>query len=165
MPDDLREFYALHEGVGLESSSDRPVRLCQMKELSQVRLQDLGMFKGYEPFGGWASFAAIRIASSCFGDEIVYVLRAPVCPAGSIVAFGCDISGPAGSGDETDIPGSLVLAADFQSWLTRLARDAWNEYGFVPGEIDNLPEQRAGELRRHFRVLNPEVDWAAPPGD
>jgi hypothetical protein len=159
LPDDLRQFYSTCEGVGLDSTSDRPVRLCRLNELRPVSLQDIGMFRGYEPEDSWADFSGVRIGAGCFGDEIVYILRAPLGGVGSIAAFGCDISGPGGSGEDANIPGSLVLAGDFQDWLIRLAKDEWHEYGLVAGEIDKLPDQRAAELRRHFRKLNPRITW------
>jgi hypothetical protein len=117
------------------------------------------MFRGYEPEDSWAWFSAVRIGTGCFGDEIVYVLGAPLGGVGSIAAFGCNISGPGGSGEDANISGSLVLADDFQDWLIRLAKDGWHEYGLVPAEIDELPKQRATDLRRHFRELNPRIEW------
>lgn len=160
LPDVLRAFYNTHEGIGLDADVDNPIRLGRADELVRVRLDELDMFRGYEPEGPWASFSGIRLGISCFFDNIVFVLHAPVCDPGAILAFGPDVPGPGGRGDDADIPGSLVLARDLDSWLGRIREDHWHEYGLVPGEIDDLPEARAAFLRRHFLDLNPKIDWA-----
>ena len=75
-----------------------------------MKLPDLDMFEGYEPEDDWASFRGIHLGSSCVFDDIVYATTSPVSPLGSIIAFCPDLSGPAGTGEHANIPGSLVLA-------------------------------------------------------
>jgi hypothetical protein len=41
LPLDLAEFYAENEGMGLESSPDRIVRLCRLDEVSRVGWRDI----------------------------------------------------------------------------------------------------------------------------
>src|ERR671922_2388364 len=72
LPPDLAEFYAWHEGVGLESSPDLPVRLCKLDEVERVGWEGLGLVA--EVPEGWAGFHACRIGEGMFGDRIVYVL-------------------------------------------------------------------------------------------
>src|SRR5262249_19706063 len=96
LPPDLAEFYTTHEGVGLESSPDRAVRLCKLDEVTRVGWKDLRLV-GDVP-EGWEGFAAFRIGMGMFFEEIVYILDAPSCPAGSILALGRDLAGPGGAG-------------------------------------------------------------------
>ena len=160
LPADLREFFAEHEGVGREASPDHPVRLCCLAEVVPVAVHDLHLFAGFPPAGGWDRFAGIRVGVGCFFDGLVYVTAGPVCPPGSIVAFGVDTDGPAGTGGDADPVGSLVLAHSFGEWIGRLRTDAWDEVGLVPGEVDRLPPPRARQLRSHFARLNPRSGWA-----
>jgi hypothetical protein len=158
MPQLLREFYATREGVGLSSTPDRIVRLCKLAELASMSWEDLHIFGERTPARGWKDFSAIRLGKSSFGDEIVWVLSAPSASAGSIMAFGPDVAGPGGTGQEAIEP-SLVLAEDVHSWMSRLARDQWTEYGIVPGGIKELPAERQIELLAHFRRFNPRITW------
>ncbi len=158
MPQDLRDFYASREGVGLESTPERLVRLCKLAEVTRIKWGDLHIFGRDTPPRGWKDFTAIRLGISSFFDEIVWVLSAPSAPAGSIMTFGPDVAGPGGTGKET-IEGSLVLSEDFDHWITQLARDAWTEYGLVPGSIKEQPAARQKDLRTHFRRLNPFITW------
>lgn len=160
VPPDLRDFYAAREGVGLESTADRLVRLCKLSEVVRIGWADLHIFGGDKPPRGWKDFSAIRLGVSCFFDEIVWVLSAPSAPAGSIMTFGPDVAGPGGTGKDA-IEGSLLLSDDFDHWITRLARDGWTEYGLVPGSIKEEPAERQNEVRAHFRRLNPSITWGA----
>jgi hypothetical protein len=125
-----------------------------------VVMHDLHLFDDFPLVGDWDRFTGIRIGIGCFFDELIYVTQAPVCPPGSIMAFGVDVDGPGGVGSNDDPAGSLVLAATFREWIDRLSADSWDEIGLVPGEIDRLPPDRATELRRRFAELNPRSGWA-----
>ena len=91
-PADLAEFYALHEGVGLESTPECSVRLCRLDEVQGVTVTDMQHFCGDDP--AWANFTGYQIGISPFFDRVVYVLSAPVCQHGAILVFGYDIAGP-----------------------------------------------------------------------
>jgi hypothetical protein len=160
LPADLRDFYAAFEGVGRESEADRPLRLCRLDELSPVAMHDLHLFDGFPLDGGWDTFRGVRIGNGIFFDEIVYVTHAPVCPPGSIMAFGVDVDGPGGVGSDDDPPGSLVLAWGLGEWLERLREDGWEEFALVPGEVERLPVGRATRLRQRLAELNPRSAWA-----
>jgi hypothetical protein len=155
LPDDLSRFYAEHEGVGLESSLDRLVRLCRLDEVARIGWRDLHFF-GAEECRGWEGFAALRIGMSSYLDEIVYVLDAPCCSAGAILTIGVDVAGPGGHGPATLEP-SLVLATSFTEWLRHLESTGWVEYGLVPGGIAELSEHQA--VRRYYHALNPGISW------
>jgi len=91
----LAEFYAEHEGIGLESSIDYPVRMCKLDQVARVGWNDLYADSGEDDLPpGWEAFAAFRIGVSPFGAQILYVVDAPCCPPGSILAIGNDIRGP-----------------------------------------------------------------------
>jgi hypothetical protein len=156
LPPDLAEFYARHEGVGLESSPNRTVRLCRLGEAARVGWKDLRIFApGDAVPEGWEGFAAFRIGMGMFFEEIVYALDAPACPPGSILAIGGLASGPGGQGPAS-LESSLVLAASFRDWLTHLERWEWVEYA-VAG-IGNLPEPQQQELVRYYLSLNPGMN-------
>lgn len=159
LPADLVSFYSQYEGVGLESSPDRLVRLCRLNEVERIAWSDLHNF-GDEPFAGWESFAGLRIGNSSFFDDIIYVSSSPCCPAGSILAFGLDVSGPGGSGP-FPFECSLVLAATFSDWLCRLEKQKWIEYGLVPAEIPRLWPWRRRDQLAYYRSLNPSCEWDA----
>lgn len=157
LPSDLARFYAENEGVGLESSPDRFVRLCRLDEVTRMAWRDVHVF-GEDELPGWERFAAYRIGISPFFDEIMYVLNAPVCPAGSILAIGVDVSGPGGSGSATLEP-SLVLASSFEEWLKRLEACGWIEFGLGPGDLAKLPPAEERQHRRYYQALNPGIAW------
>ena len=157
LPSDLVSFYSQYEGVGLESSPDRLVRLCRLNEVVRITWSHLHIF-GKEPFAGWESFRGFRIGMSSFFDDIIYVSSSPCCPAGSIIAFGVDVIGPGGSGP-FPFECSLVLAATFSNWLRRLEEQKWMEYGLFPGEMERLRPRRQQEQLAHYRSLNPNCEW------
>jgi len=159
LPSDLARFYSENEGVGRESSPSRFVRLCRLDEVARIAWRDIHIF-GTDEFLGWGQFAAYRIGISAFGDEIVYVLNAPVCPAGSILTIGVDVAGPGGIGSATLEP-SLVLASSFAEWLKRLETCGWSEYGLGPGDLAKLPAAEELQQRRYYQSLNPGITWGA----
>jgi hypothetical protein len=149
LPADLAEFYDWHEGVGLESSYEQyPVRLCKLDEVIRVGWADVDRV-GEVP-EGWEDFAAFQVGMGVFFDIIVYVLNAPSCPSGSILAIGRDMSGPGGEGPFS-LESTLVLAACFPGWLAHLERWGWEEpavtgWGAPPGPH---------EIRHYYLALNP----------
>jgi hypothetical protein len=157
LPKDLVVFYAENEGVGLKSNPDRVVRLCRLDEVSRIGWRDLHIL-GTDEYPGWERFAAYRIGVGPYFDEIVYVLDAPACPTGSILAIGVDVAGPGGSGPARLEP-SLVLASSFAEWLSHLEECDWIEYGLVPGELTGLPEIKQRQHRAYYQALNPGISW------
>ncbi len=155
LPPDLVEFYTQHEGVGLDTSTDRSVRLCRLDEVTLIRWKD-----SYRPSDNvpeaWQGFAAWRIGVGAFGDEILYVLNAPSCPPGSILAIGRDLAGPGGDGPFR-LESSLVLGANFQKWLTHLERWGWVEHAI--GAADRMSESLEQELFRYYLALNPHITF------
>ena len=157
LPADLVKFYEQNEGVGLESSPNRVVRICRLKEVTRIGWRNLHIL-GREECPGWERFAGLRIGISSFFDEIVYVLDAPCCSLGAILSLGVDVAGPGGCGP-APLESSLVLAVTFPEWLRHLERMGWVEYGLVPGGILELPEPTQHELRRYYLSLNPGIAW------
>jgi hypothetical protein len=152
LPLDLTDFYSEHEGVGLGSSTDRPVRLCRLEEVSLVRWEDLLTAPADAP-EGWEGFAAVRVGVGMFGDEILYVLNAPSCPQGSVLAVGRDLAGPGGDGPFR-LESSLVLAESFTGWLAHLERWDWVEYAVAGWAAPPDPS----EIDRYYRSLNPGLN-------
>ena len=157
LPIDLAQFYSENEGVGRESSPDRFVRLCRLNEVARIGWRDVHVLGAYE-IPEWELFAAYRIGMSPFFDEIVYVLNAPVCPVGAILAIGVDVAGPGGSGPATLEP-SLVLASSFAEWLKRIEACGWSEYGLGPDDLAKLPAAEERQHRRYYQALNPGIPW------
>ena len=157
LPSDLVKFYEQNEGVGLERSPNRVVRICRLQEVTRIGWRNLRIL-GEEECPGWEGFAGLRIGISSFFDEIVYVLDAPCCSLGAILTLGVDVAGPGGCGPAPLEP-SLVLAATFQEWIENLKRSGWIEYGLVPGGISDLPEPMQRELRGYYQTLNPQIKW------
>jgi len=153
LPPDLAEFYTQHEGIGLESPSDRTVRLCKLDEVVRYGWKDLHAIFGDDIPEGWEGFAAFLIGMGMYFEDIVYVLDAPSCPSGTILAIGGLASGPGGKGPAA-MGRSLVLAVSFREWLIHMERWGWVEYS-VAG-IGDLPEQHKQELCRYYLALNPD---------
>jgi len=152
LPEDLAAFYSRHEGVGLESSPDYMIRLCELREVRQIAWKDLHVVGTFEP--PWRDFSAIRIGISCFFDEILYVLECPAAPRGSILAIGPDMTnGPGGTGPEL-CEMSLVLAPTFPEWLTHIESLGWNEPGIGCSEID-FDDAQTARLKAYYGALNP----------
>jgi hypothetical protein len=159
LPPDLAEFYSGHEGVGLESSTDRPVRLCRLDEVALLRWKDLFTLEDGVP-EGWEGFAAVRIGMGMFGDQILYILTAPSCPPGSVLAIGRDLAGPGGDGPFR-MESTLVLAESFPGWLAHLERWGWVEYAVAGWEAPPDPQ----EINRYYLALNPGLNvGGAEPG-
>jgi hypothetical protein len=87
LPRDLRGFYRTHEGVGLDSSSDRHVRLCKLRQLRRLRRSDVYVLDSLEATSEWQSFDAILVGTSSYGDQIVYALDLPVVRKGGDRGF------------------------------------------------------------------------------
>jgi hypothetical protein len=159
LPPELAEFYSGYEGVGLGSSTDRPVRLCRLEELALLRSNDLFTLEDGVP-EGWEGFAAVRVGVGMFGDQILYVIHAPSCPPGSILAIGRDLAGPGGDGPFR-MASTLVLAESFPGWLAHLERWGWVEYA-VAGWVAP-PDPQA--ITRYYLALNPGMNVGrAEPG-
>ena len=156
-PTELAEFYSQNEGVGLESTPDRLIRLCKLSEVTPMAWSDLHII-GDDPFEGWDRFSGLRLGISSFFDDIVYVINCPRCPAGAIMTLGMDIMGPAGNGP-FPFECSLVLASSFSEWLQRLAAMQWLDYGLGPGELLQLPQPQQDEYYAYYKGLNPGIDW------
>lgn len=157
LPTDLANFYCGYEGVGLASEGDHSVRLCRLDEVVRIGWSDVHIL-GAEPLDGWESFDGYRIGIGMFFDEIVYVINAPVCTPGSILALGVDVAGPGGIGEYTIEP-SLVLAETFSEWIDRLERCKFVEYGLCPGGLSELVQDKELQLRLNFKRLNPLISW------
>jgi hypothetical protein len=157
LPPDLAEFYTWHEGIGLESPPDRTVRLCRLDEVACVGWKEL-VLVGDVP-EGWEPFAAFRVGMGRFFEELLYVLEAPSCSSGSILAIGGMVPGPGGEGPAS-LETSLVLARRFQDWLTHLEQCGWVEYA-VAG-IRSVPEREQQELCRYYLALNPGMNLCSP---
>jgi len=153
LPPDLATFFVEHEGCGMDDSSRGSFRLARLAELEHLTAKDI-----YVDSPAWKSFDSIAIGAGQYGDWICYVLNAPVASRGAIMAFGGGVAGPGGTGPDR-IPGSLVLAPNFTSWLARLREDGWEEYGLTPGSICGLPEKREKILKQHFQSLNLGIGW------
>ena len=151
-PADLTEFYAEHEGVGLESKGHHTIRMARLSEVTKIAWKDLGL-SADPPHAGWASFSGYRIGFSDYGDEIVYVLSAPGIPAGSVLALGAtELYGPAG-GDQDGTQGALVLGASLGDWLERMRRFGTAADGLY-GEC-GVPEWVADIVEAEIARLNP----------
>ncbi len=154
LPPDLAEFYTRHEGVGVDSPADRTVRLCKLEEVARFGWKDLHSLFGDDTPEGWEGFAAFLIGIGISFEKIVYVLDAPSCPAGSIVAIGGLAPGPGGKGPAA-MARSLVLATSFRDWLAYLERWEWVDYA-IDG-CGDLPEEQQQELERYLLALNPDM--------
>ncbi len=158
LPEEIATFYARNEGIGLESSPDFIVRLCKLDEIKPITWKELHIFGADDPPEGWKNFAGYRIGISSFFDEIIYVASAPVCPPGSILTTGPDISGPGGTGRHT-LEYSLVLASSFDLWIAHLSKSKWIEYGIVPGGVNDLPVAKQQAMTAYYKALNPGINW------
>jgi hypothetical protein len=154
LPADLAEFYAEHEGVGLECGigPNRVVRLCKLDEVARVMWGDVAVADVPE---GWEGFDAFQVGIGRFGEKIVYILDAPSCPPGSILAIGTNLVGCEGGDGPLKVDGSLVLAATFSGWLAHLERWGWTEP--VIAATWELTEQERQELHQYYFAFNPSI--------
>jgi hypothetical protein len=152
LPSDLAMFYMWHEGVGLESDHvNYSVRLCALEEVDRVGWDGLEVVADVPE--GWEKFAAIRIGMGVYFETIVYVLAAPSCPPGSILAIGT-MCGPAGDGPFM-LDSALVLASSFTDWLIHLERWGWAEPAIATDW--DLTEQEQEQNYKYYLALNPKL--------
>ena len=155
-PPDLAHFYAHNEAIefnGLEYGSLYLYPLAQVKRMDRV---SVGLDHEHCP-DAWKDFDALRIGRSCFGEDILYVIRAPCCPSGAILVIGGPGNLPeGGSGGQGVL--CLVLGASFSEWLWHLEGEGWWEY-FLGGGMLELPLERQRKLRAYYLALNPNIEW------
>jgi hypothetical protein len=156
LPIDLATFFANYEGIGLESDGDPEcvVWLCRLDEVVRVGWTELGVIADVPE--GWDRFTALRVGIGRFFEKIVYVLDAPSCPPGSILAIGGNVPGLGGDGPYA-LDSSLVLAANFLDWLAHLERWGWAEPAIAVAW--ELTERERQELYQYYRALNPRMLW------
>lgn len=156
-PQDLAQFYAQYEAIEFEGISD-------YGSLFLYPLHRVQRWKGLDLYTnvpeGWEDFDSFLVGGSCHGAEIVYVLSAPNCPPGAILAIGGDLDWEGGTGPYTT-GNCLVLGATFFDWLRHLEEFNWWEYGVGYG-IPDLPVERRRQLRSYYLALNPHLDWPEP---
>ncbi len=159
LPVDLAAFYATNEGVGLESEPNQTVRLCQLDEVSWINGWDDLKYGIADPVPeGWEEFIALRIGMGITFEEIVYVIKAPSCPPGSIFVIGSSVCGPGGDGTG-DVEGTLVLGASLRDWLNHLER--WGGGEPVIMNTRELTEMELESLREYYLGLNPRMNIAS----
>ena len=90
--------------------------------------------------------------------SLIYVQSAPVCKPGSILTIGVDVAGPGGKITGA-LEGSLVLATSFDTWIERLRKADWVEFGLAPGDRFKLSVEAQQSLIEHFKTLNPRSFW------
>ena len=160
LPADLMEFYSKHE-VDPKASLVY-LNFTPLDKVKLLGLKEIGIDVDLLPDAlraEWAKFSGLLVAYDSFGDEIVYVTKAPSCAPGSIMVLGGDVSGPGGTGPlACDL--TLVLAASFTKWLAHLKRWDWIDYGVIPGGIKDLPAADRDELHKYYLGLNPQITWA-----
>lgn len=160
MPEPLRRFFETNEGIGVETSPDRPIRIAKLKEAGPVQWKDMHIIGTYEPPGEWKQFAGWRIGYSDTLDEIVYVIRAPGIREGSVIAMGTTPAGPGGL-DRFAPEGSLVLAESFDKWIARLQQHGPDAHGLFPDM--ELPENIGKEIHDEIIRMNPHSGYARRP--
>jgi hypothetical protein len=105
---------------------------------------------------GWESFTAWEMGMGEFLDRIMYVLTAPSCSTGSILAIGTNLCGPGGDGPYA-LESTLVLAASFPRWLAHLERWGWVEPAITGG--GEFSEQEQKEISGYYLALNPQLEF------
>jgi hypothetical protein len=155
LPPDLADFYAHNEGVGLEAELTYPVRFCKLDEVARIGWRDLDIIGADEVPEGWEDFDGLRIGKGVFFEEIVYVLKAPSCQPGSILAIGGLAPGPGGK-SAVALDSSLVLAENFPQWLAHLERWGWVEPSVIG--INDLSRAEQEEICRYYLALNPSMN-------
>jgi hypothetical protein len=95
-----------------------------------------------------------------FFEEIVYVLDAPSCPSGAVLAVGTLLVGCEGGDGPFRPDGSLVLASTFLGWLDHLKRWGWEEP--VIAGMGERPKPEHQELCRYYLALNSWLNCFLP---
>lgn len=155
LPTSLIDFYTHHEGIGLESelSPDHVLRFSQLDEVKGAGWSDLHLLAHVPE--GWEGFRSLRVGMGPCFEELAYVLHAPVCTPGSIVAIGGSLLSLGGQGPYV-LEGTLVLAASFMDWLVHLERWGWAEPAIASAW--NLTEEEWQEIYRYYLSLNPAME-------
>ena len=147
LPSDVAAWYRTHEGVGLSASARHDVRLGTLAELQPLHAAELGGAGDASDSAG-AGFRAVRVAVGRGAEVIAYVVAGTRFRFGSIVAFAL------GGFDS----GALVLDVNFSSWMARLKRDDWVEWGLSQGGIGGLPGGKAGCVAAALPAAQPRID-------
>lgn len=153
LPIDLVAFYSTHEPV--DRGSDQTIELYPPDEVTRVGWKNIS---NADPPKGWGAFTGFQIGMGSYFTKILYVLTAPTCPAGSILAIGTYLVGWAREdGDPDAIDGAVVVAPSFPAWLAHLERWEWDEPVCVG--VGGYPRPEWEELRRYYLAFNPNMDW------
>ncbi len=156
LPQELAQFYSEYEAIEFEGLDYGSLYLYPLHRVKR--------WKGLDLYGdvpeGWEEFDGFRIGGSCSGARIVYVLSAPNCQTGAILAIGGDLDWVGGVGPYA-MGNCLVLGATFFDWLRHLEEWDWWEYG-VGYCIPELSVARRRKLRASYLALNPNIEWPEP---
>ena len=156
-PQDLLDFFSMHEGLGFALQNGPLVQVAKVDEVFKVGWVDLKLSPD-PPHAGWDNFTGFALGGSDYGDRIVYVVTAPGIPTGSILALGVGaMSGPAG--DDKDGPvGALVLSDSLKNWIARMERLGPMAHGIY---LDpDLPDWVSESIESEIVRLNPFSKWA-----
>lgn len=159
LPSDLARFYADNEAIAFEGSDYGSIYLRPLREVKRVGWAGLGLL--WDAPAGWGTFDACLFGFGCHFERIVYVVDAPCCQPGAILAIGGQLDwGPGGTGPRS-ANACLVLGANLSEWLRHLEEEDWWEYAIGFG-IPSLPVEHQRELRAYYLALNPNIEWPEP---
>jgi hypothetical protein len=158
LPQELVQFYSANEAVEFECD-EGSIDLVPLREVKRIGWSDLHVVANCPE--GWEHFDAFRIGGGCHFEDIVYVINAPSCQPGAILALGGEIDWGTGGTGPFALGWSLVLGASLFEWLDHLEEEHWWEYviGFgIPG----LTIEHQRRLRAYYLALNPSIEWPEP---
>ncbi len=89
-----------------------------------------------------------------FFEEIIYVLNAPICMAGSIMVVGGQTIGPGGFGPFI-LERTLIVASTFSHWIARLKKSQWIE-PCISG-LGDYSEKDQQQIIQFYIEMNPSM--------
>lgn len=149
-PDPVRELYlAVSTEEWVEACGDT-VQLAPVDSLKWMTpdefCEELSPVD-FEPT--WQSARFFLFGHGCFGDGFLCCKGVEDQPDGYIVL-----------GDHEE-NGFVVLEVSLCAWLRRFIEYGLNEYAYVSGELNELPDDRQHAFLSRYVELNPRREWAA----
>lgn len=161
LPQELVQFYSTNEAIEFEGLEYGSLYLHPLRDVKRVGWAGLDLIGDCPE--RWESLDCFLIGSGCHFEKIVYVVSAPCCQPGAVLALGGQLDwGLVGTGSSgSDLAWGLVLGASLYEWLRHLEEYGWWEYA-IGFDIPQLPVERQRQLRAYYLALNPSIEWPEP---
>lgn len=153
IPIEIRKLFGTIQGIPFPQTMRPCLFVLELSEtgwIDNAAEPEIAWLKDEWP--DWYSKRYFEFGRGIFGDRVAF------CEGGQgqIVLLGHEGLGPDDSALQP--PTITILADNLSEWLCRWIAFDFEEYGYIPGEIPNLPADLGAEFLADHRRLNPGIN-------